>query len=104
MSHKKPVGIRRIFRKHILEGEVQEATEEVKALAGNVRKIASDPLGAMAPGLLGTVAGAVVSCAVAAGLLIQQRNFQVSNNEVEYWSQKQTCCFKRYFQFKIFSR
>lgn len=43
-----------------LEGEVQEATEEVKALADNVRKMASDPLGAIAPGLLGTVASAVV--------------------------------------------
>lgn len=43
-----------------LEGEVQEATEEVKALAGSVRKMASDPLGALAPGLLGTVASAVV--------------------------------------------
>lgn len=43
-----------------LEGEVQDATEEVKALAGSVSKIAKDPLGAVAPGLLGTVAGAVV--------------------------------------------
>ena len=43
-----------------LEMEVQEATEEVKVLAQSVHKMARDPLGMIAPGLIGALANALV--------------------------------------------
>ncbi len=43
-----------------LEMEVQEATEEVKVLAQSVHKMARDPLGMVAPGLIGALANALV--------------------------------------------
>ena len=43
-----------------LEMEVQEATEEVKILAQSVHKMARDPLGMVAPGLIGAVANALI--------------------------------------------
>ncbi len=43
-----------------LEMEVQEATEEVKVLAQSVHKMARDPLGMVAPGLIGALATALV--------------------------------------------
>jgi hypothetical protein len=43
-----------------LEMEVQEAAEEVKVLAQSVHKMARDPLGMIAPGLIGAFANALV--------------------------------------------
>jgi hypothetical protein len=39
-----------------LEDEVNEAIVEVKTLSQNIRKVARDPLGIVAPGVLGTLA------------------------------------------------
>ena len=43
-----------------LEAEVTDAVEEVKTVAQGIRKMTQDPLGTLAPGLLGTVASALM--------------------------------------------
>lgn len=43
-----------------LETEIQETTEEIKGLAQSVHKMARDPLGSVAPGLIGAIVAAVI--------------------------------------------
>ncbi|WP_299923553.1 phage holin family protein [uncultured Pelagimonas sp.] len=43
-----------------LEAEVRSAAQEAKAATDAIRQMASNPLGAIAPGLAGTVASAVI--------------------------------------------
>ncbi|MEP2029045.1 MAG: hypothetical protein ABJI96_10115 [Paracoccaceae bacterium] len=43
-----------------LETEIHDATEEIKGLAQSVHKMARDPLGMIAPGLISAVVGAVL--------------------------------------------
>lgn len=44
-----------------LELEIQEATEEAKALAQNVHRMARDPFGTVAPGLISAVITAILA-------------------------------------------
>ena len=43
-----------------LEAEVTDAVEEVKTVAQGIRKMTQDPLGSLAPGLVGTLASALL--------------------------------------------
>ncbi|MBL4599335.1 MAG: phage holin family protein [Rhizobiaceae bacterium] len=43
-----------------LEMDMNEAAEEVKAVVQSVRNMARDPFGAIAPGMLGTIASVII--------------------------------------------